>query len=128
MNTRSRKDRLRTGKNIFGLLSALCTIGPIIGFGLYALINDTVVVHKITLCFTLLIVLVFSLIAAVNKFAFKSKIWIIMIGLYVSLDFMLTPIVIIGCCQIADELIFTPLHKYFKRHFEICKEIDIAKE
>ena len=123
MSTRSRKDRLRTGKNVFGILSALCTLGPIIGFGLYALINDSVVVNKVALCFTMLIVLVLSLIAVINKFAFKSKIWIIMIGLYFSLDFMLTPIVIIGCCQIADELIFTPLHKYFKRHYEIRKEI-----
>lgn len=123
MSTKSRKDRLRTGKNVFGILSALCTLGPIIGFGLYALINDSVVVNKVSLCFTMLIVLVLSLIAAINKFAFKSKIWIIMIGLYLSLDFMLTPIIVVGVCQIADELIFTPLYKYFKRYYEIRKEI-----
>lgn len=119
-----RRSRLKKGKIIFGSLSALCTIGPIIGFALYALISDAVVVHKVTLCFTLLIVLVFSLIAAINKFAFKSKVWIIMIGLYLSLDFMLTPIIVVGACQIADELIFTPLHNYFKRHYEIRKEIE----
>lgn len=74
MRTKSRRDKMRTGKRVFGLLSLLCSIGPALGFALYALTSGNVVVHKVTLCFTLLIVLVFSLIAAINKFAFKSKI------------------------------------------------------
>lgn len=51
-----------------------------------------------------------------------------MIGLYLSLDFMLTPIIVVGACQILDELIFTPLHRYFKRHYEITAEIAYEHE
>lgn len=119
----NRRIKMRTGKRITGILSALCSLGPALGFALYALISGSLVVHKVTLCLTVLIVIVFSLIALINKFAFKSKVWVIMIGLYLSLDFMLTPIIVVGVCQILDELVFSPLHRYFKRHYEICQEI-----
>lgn len=126
--SKTRTEKLKTAKRITGLLSMLLTTGPALGFAIYALAAGTLVVHKVTICFTLLCVLVLTVVAAVNKFAFKSKIWLILISLYLGLGNILTPIIIIGCCQIADEIIVSPLHRHYKSHYEMCKEIDIAKE
>ena len=75
-------------------------------------------------------VIIMSIVAAVNKIALRSRVWILLIGLWICLDNFMLPIIVIACTQIADEIIFTPLHNYFKTRLVINKQIDgrIGKE
>lgn len=109
---------------LFGFLSFLAFFGPIAFFCVQALINSDLVTEKITITMSLLIIIILSLVAVVNKVAMRSRIWIFVIALYIVLDTLIVPFLVIACCQIADELIFTPLHKRYKTLKIINREID----
>ena len=65
-----------------------------------------------------------TVISIANKIVLKSRIWILMLGIYICLDTVLTPLIIIAVCQIVDELLITPLKKNFKSKKIINKEMD----
>lgn len=106
------------------LISLLLNIGPLLVFTIIAFISGTAIVHKVTLSMTLLVVLIFSIITLVNKTVFRSKLWILLIGLWLCLDNILTPLIVFAVCQVVDELIVTPIKKYYKDRYKINKEID----
>lgn len=109
---------------IFTILSCICFIGPIAYFTIQAFVADTALVSKVALSSTLLIVVILSVVAMVNKIAMRSRLWILLIGLFICLDHFIVIIVTIGICQIIDELIFSPLKKYYETKYKINKEID----
>lgn len=109
---------------LFTILSALCFIGPAAFFTAQAFLVGTAVVSKIALSSTVLIVAILSIIAAANKIAMRSRLWILLIGLFLCLDHIMLIVFTIGSCQILDELIFSPIAKYYKNKYIINKEID----
>ena len=121
MNETAKYKRLSV---LFAILSLLCFAGPILYFTIAAFMGAALLSEKIALASTLTIALILTLVAVINKCAMRCRIWIILIGLYVCLDTIMTPLIIIGSCQIADELCFAPLHSYFKSKYSINKEID----
>ena len=102
----------------------LLQVGPFAVYGTIALIQSSVVVEKVALCSTLFIVLIMTIICLINKMVLRSRIWILLIGLYFCLDYILVPLMIVAACQIVDELVATPLKKHFKQKLTISKEID----
>lgn len=106
------------------LISLLLNIGPLLVFTIIAFISGTAIVHKVTLSMTLLLVLIFSIITLLNKTVFRSKLWILLIGLWLCLDNILTPLIVFAACQVVDELIVTPIKKYYRDRYKINKEID----
>lgn len=116
--------KLRTKYIITALLSILLNICPLFTFTIMAFISGTAIVHKVTLSMTLLLVLIFSIITLVNKTVFRSKLWILLIGLWLCLDNILTPLIVFAVCQVVDELIVTPIKKYYRDRYKINKEID----
>lgn len=109
---------------LFMVLSILFNVAPLSYYIIDALINATLVVDKVKLCCTVMIVLILSAIAWINKTSMKSRVWVIMIGLWFCLDNFLTPLLIIGITQILDEWIANPLYKHYKQKYVINKEID----
>lgn len=109
---------------IFGLISILLNIAPFAIYSFIALVDSELIYQKIALSMTVLIVAILSLVAFVNKIAMKSRLWIVLIGIYVCLGEMITPLIIIAVCQILDELIVSPLWKSFKNKKIIHKELD----
>ena len=109
---------------LFAILSLLCFIGPALFFTAQAFIAGTAVASKIALSSTVLIVVILSIVAAANKIAMRSRLWILLIGLFICLDSVIVIVLTIGICQILDELIFTPLKNYYKTKYTINKEID----
>lgn len=73
---------------------------------------------------TVFIVLIMTVVTLVQKVALRSRLWVILIGMYICLDNILTPLIIIACCQIVDELIVNPLAKAYKNRYIINKQID----
>ena len=106
------------------LLHVLCFWCPLCVYTVMAFIQGTALVDKITLSCTLLIVLVLSLVSLVNKIALRSKLWVLLIGLWFCLDAFMTPLIIIAVTQVIDELIFSPLVTYYKEKVHINKELD----
>lgn len=109
---------------VFMISSILLNIGPLMFYTIQALCQSNLTYEKVSLCLTVFIVLILSAICLINKVALKSRLWIILIGLYICLDSIMVPIIVIACCQVLDELIFAPLSKHYKTKLLISKELD----
>lgn len=116
--------KLKAKYVIASLISILLNICPLLVFTIIAFISGTAIVHKVTLSMTLLLVLIFTLITFINKTVFRSKLWILLIGLWLCLDNILAPLIVFASCQVLDELIVTPIKKYYRDRYKINKEID----
>lgn len=109
---------------LFLIATILCNIGPLAYYSAKALIVSDLVYEKVALAGTVFVVLILSCIALVNKVALRSRLWIILIGLWCCLDNFIEPLIVIACCQTLDELIITPLRIHFKTKLTIHKELD----
>lgn len=109
---------------LFTIVSVLLNICPIAVYSITALINADLMHEKVALSLTVFIVLILSAVCLVNKVALRSRLWILLIGLYFCLDFILTPLIVIAVCQVLDELIVSPVAKHYRNRYKINKEID----
>lgn len=109
---------------VLGIVSILLNICPLAVYTLDALIHADLVNEKVGLCCTVFIVLILSIIAWINKTTMRSRVWVIMLGLYFCLDSFVVPLIIIACTQILDEWVISPVYKYCKSKYSIHKEID----
>lgn len=109
---------------LFGFTSVLLNIAPFAVYAFIALVDSALIYQKIALSMTVLVVAILSLVALVNKVAMKSRLWIVLVGIYVCLGEIITPLIIIAVCQVLDELIVAPLHNRYRNKKDINKEID----
>ena len=109
---------------LFSMLSITSMILPVIYFAAKAFIESELVYEKIALSSTIIIVIIMTLVNLISRVALRSRLWILLIGLYIALHEILTIIVVIGCCQVIDELVFTPLKTRYKNKYTINREID----
>lgn len=116
--------KAKRGLLICRLLHILFFWCPLITYTIIGFIQGTAIVDKITLSCTLLVVLVLSLVSLVNKIALRSKLWILLIGLWACLDTFMQPLILIAVTQVIDELILSPLKEHYKEKVHINKELD----
>lgn len=116
--------KYKTWTVILTVMSVLLNIGPLAVYTIIALISSDLTTEKVALTTTVFIVVILTVVAIVNKCAMKSRLWIILIGIYVCLHNILTPIIIIGICQVVDELFVSPINKIVKTKYTIHKELD----
>ena len=90
---------------VFFAFSLLCNICPLAVYVIKALIESDSTPKKVTLSTTVFIVLIMTVISIINKHAMRSRLWIILIGIYICLDSIMTPLIIIAVCQVLDELV-----------------------
>lgn len=109
---------------VFAIASVLLNVVPVAVYVLLAFFESALVIEKVGLCSTVLVVLIMTVVAQVNKVAMRSRLWILLIGLYLCLDYFITPLIIIAVCQVADEVIATPAKNYTKTRLVINKEMD----
>lgn len=109
---------------ITSLLHILLNIGPILVFVIMAYIDGDLLVEKVSLSLTVFIVAIMTLLTFVNHKVYKSRIWIILLGLYACLDYMLAPLLTIAICQVIDEMVIDPLRGYYRERYVIHKEIN----
>lgn len=114
----------KTGSFICSLLNFVAYLGPFAYYFISAMAGDAPSTQKFALTATLIIVGILTIIAIVNKVALRSRIWIILFGLFVCLDSFIEPIIIIGVCQILSEIVLEPLQKWFANKASINAEID----
>lgn len=111
-------------KWLFLIISILLNVTPLVSYTLIGLFEATLIIQKATLSMTVFVVLIMSIISWINKITLRSKLWILLIGLYIALQNILTPLILIAVCQIIDELIINPLYKRYSKLQNIHKEID----
>ena len=109
---------------ILAVLSFLLCVGPLAAYSVSALIAADLVIEKVALASTVFIVLIMSVVSWLNKIALRSRLWIILIGLYICLDSIMTPLIIIAACQVIDEIIVCPIKNNLSTKLTISKELD----
>lgn len=113
---------------VLAVLSFLLCVGPLAAYTISALITSTLVVEKVALCATVLVVLVMSVVSWVNKTTMRSKVWVIMLGLYFCLDHFVGPLLVMAFTQITDEWFISPAKAHYRNKYIINKEIDKREE
>jgi hypothetical protein len=122
--TSERTSRFRLSFWILAVMSFMLNVAPLAIYAINAVVAADLVYEKVALSMTVFIVLIMTLISIVNKIAFRSRLWIALIGIYICIDSIMTPLIIIAVCQIIDELIISPLKKNQKNKLIINKEMD----
>lgn len=69
-----------------------------------------------------LIIFIFSLFSKVNMR--RSIFWVLIFGMIALFDRLGTMFIIVGVCQMVDEIIVEPLHHRFKEDYHTNKQID----
>ena len=110
---------------IFFAASLLLNVGPLAFYSIGSLCSASLVYEKVALCMTVFVVLIMTFVSMINHIALKSRLWIVLIGIYICLGEILTPLIVIACCQITDELIVSPLKGSFRNKYTINKELDL---
>ena len=108
---------------ILTLVHMLLMVGPFIGYSIVAIINSETQ-EKVILGMTFVAVLIMTVVAMVNDIVIKSRLWIILLGLYCCLDYILTPLIIIAICQTVDELFIRPMKNDAKTRLISNKAMD----
>ena len=108
----------------FAIISFLLNVTPLAVYAIKAVFAADLVYQKISLTMTVFVVLIMTIISLANKIVLRSRLWIILIGIYICLESIMTPLIIIAVCQILDELIVSPLKKSYKNKLTINKELD----
>ena len=108
---------------LFGLLSLLCTVFPVAYFTVQAFIQVEVE-EKVTLGCTLIVCLILVALNTIKKENLRSPVYLMILGIYVCLDNLLSLFLIMAITTMADAFLFTPLHNSFKNKAVINKEID----
>ena len=109
---------------LFFIVSLLLNVAPLAVYTIIGFVECTAITEKVTLSMILLIVLIMSIITWTNQIVLRSRLWIMLIGLYICLDYIMIPLIIIAVCQVVDELIVSPLKNNFSTKLTIHKEMD----
>lgn len=113
---------------LFTILSLLLNIAAPAYYVFDGLMGDGIIIEKVALTTSVFIVIILSAVAYINKTSMRSRIWILLLGLYICLDTILTPLLIIAITQILDEWLISPLAKSFRNKLTINKQIDKRME
>lgn len=116
--------KLRTWLIILTVLSLLLNIGPVAAYCVIGLVQGTLLIEKVALSMTIFVVAILSVIAWANKLVLRSRLWILLAGLFFVLDAFAAPLIIIGVCQVLDELFVCPIKKKIKTRYVVNKEMD----
>lgn len=109
---------------IFTIISFLLLLGPAGFYIIAGLTTATLTIQKVAIVSTVAVSLLLTLLCAINKWVFRSKIWLIILALFFVIEDFLLMILIFGTTQIIDELVITPLARHFRNKTSINKEID----
>ena len=106
------------------ILSLLLNVAPLAAYTIIGFVEADLVVEKVGLAATIFIVLIMTAIAWINKTTMRSRVWILLLGMYFCLHNFITPLIIVAICQVIDEWFISPLHNYCRERYVINKELD----
>ena len=113
-------------KYILCRTASIClTILPLVIYVILGLVNGEIrISQKVFLSFTCIMAIILTAINILFKHSLRSPLFLILLGLYYTLNNILTLMIIISIGIISDEFIFAPLSKKYKERYIINKELD----
>lgn len=119
-------EKYRTNYLITFFVSWALTIVPLVVFAILGLCNGEVsVTNKVSLGLTLTLVLFMSALNLFSKLNIKmTLIWGMLFAIYCTVDHFFSAILVMFLCTAVDEIIVTPLNKYYKRKYLHNKDAD----
>lgn len=96
------------------------TLIPLIVFGIIAMCDGSITSsQKVAVGLTLTFVLAATALNILSKIGMKNTlIWLMMLILYVAIDKLLVPLIVMFICTAINEVIVDRLLKYFKRKYK----------
>lgn len=107
----------------FKILSMTVTLGPLCVYFVIAFVRATTV-SKLAMGSTLTMVLILTMLNLIGKYRLRSPMFLLLIGIYVGLGNILTPLYISTAGIVLDEFLLTPAVKKYRQLYTINKEID----
>ena len=121
----SRTKKLTITAAILTVLSFLLSVGPLVIYSVLAFQNaQASTADKCILLSMLSVGAILSIICIINKYTPRCRIWLVVIGLFLCLDYILGCILVIAITQILDELLVAPMARRMRHKLLINKEID----
>ena len=110
------------------ILAMICLFGPLLFYFAKAFVLGTTF-QKATLCFTLVVSGIFTVINLSKKAIPKSVIWIVLLGIHYVFASIYSIVLVFAITTILEEVVFTPLHKYYAAKYrEEAQTEKIAKK
>lgn len=109
--------------HIYGLLSTLCTVGPIMYYVIRALIVAQPT-QKVSIGFMALAAIIIGTVNLLMKVHPRCLFWMTMLAMYYVLGNILEVLVVMTITCFLDEVWFTPMYRYAKQKRSINREMD----
>lgn len=110
-------------RNLWRAVSLLLLVTPILIYTVLAFVYGEFG-QKITMGMCLLIAIIFVGINALFKANIRCTLWVLLVGIYVCINNIVSLIIIMAITTALDEFIATPLAKYYANKYSINYEID----
>ena len=110
-------------KLIFFALSAACLFCPIMIYFIRAFIMGENK-QKLTLGITFTIALILFMVNVAMKSHLRSVIWVLLLGVFSVFKNHISIVWVFAITTFLEELILSPLYRYYKSKLTISKEID----
>ena len=108
---------------VYAILSALCLFGPITFYFIRAFAFGDAK-QKLTLGVVFTIALVLFVVNIIMKSHLRSVIWVLLLGVFSVFSHYIVIVIVFAVTTFLEELIFSPLHRYYKSKARINREID----
>ena len=110
-------------RNIYGGLSLVCTVGPLLYFVVLAMLTATPA-QKVAISAMAFAGVIICLVNACMKVHPRCVFWLVLLAAYYALGNILEVLYIMVATCFLDEIWFTPAYKYANSKYSINKEID----
>lgn len=110
-------------RNIYGGLSLVCTVGPLLYFVVLAMLTATPA-QKVAISAMAFAGVIICLVNACMKVHPRCVFWLVLLAAYYALGNILEVLYIMAATCFLDEIWFTPAYKYANSKYSINKEID----
>lgn len=109
--------------HVYGLLSTLCTVGPIMYYVIRAMIVAQPT-QKVSIGFMALAAIIIGTVNLLMKVHPRCLFWMTLLAMYCVLGNILEVLVVMTVTCFLDEVWFTPMYRYAKSKRSINREID----
>lgn len=110
-------------RNIYGGLSLVCMVGPLLYFVVLAMLTATPA-QKVAISAMAFAGVIICLVNACMKVHPRCVFWLVLLAAYYALGNILEVLYIMAATCFLDEIWFTPAYKYASSKYSINKEID----
>ena len=103
------------------ILALVCMVGPILFYACRAfIVGDTG--QKFTMGLTFIVAGIFTVLNWKKRTIPKSAIWVLLLGMHYFFAHFYSMMIVFMITSLLEELVFTPLHKYYGARYVAMKQ------